>query len=89
VNVLANYWWTPPAEGRGAPHDAFLHAVLALRALPDAHRAAWKALFDHYVFGDAQAATEHLPPGLEGILGALSREEAERLCKLLGQKISS
>ncbi len=89
VNVLANYWWTPPEQGRGAPHDAFLHAVLALRALPDAHRAAWKALFDHYVFGEAQAATEHLPPGLEGILGALPRDEAERLLKLLGQKISS
>jgi len=89
VNVLANYWWTPPEQGRGAPHDAFLHAVLALRALPDAHRAAWRALFDHYVFGEAQAATEHLPPGLEGILGALPRDEAERLLKLLGQKISS
>ena len=89
VNVLANYWWTPPAEARGAPHDAFLHAVLALRALPDAHRAAWKTLFDHYVFGDVEAATAHLPAESQGILGQLSPEEAQRLRRLLSQQILS
>lgn len=89
VNVLANYWWTPPAEARGAPHDAFLHAVLALRALPDAHRAAWKTLFDHYVFGDGEAATAHLPADIHGILGRLSPDEAQRLRRLLSQQILS
>ena len=89
VNVLANYWWTPPAEERGAPHDAFLHAVLALRALPDPHRAAWKTLFDHYVFGEPEAATGHLPAGRQGILGDLTPEEAQRLRKLMSQQILS
>lgn len=89
VNVLTNYWWSSPVEDRGPPHDAFLNAVLALRDLPDAHRAAWKTLFDHYVFGEREAATAHLPAAAQGILGALTPEEARRLRRKLGQQMQS
>lgn len=87
VNVLTNYWWSPPTEGRGQPYDAFLHAVLALRALPRPHRAAWKTLFDNYVFDDPEAAAAHLPPEVRGMLGDLTEEEAEKLRRALGQKL--
>ena len=37
----------------GAPMDAFTHALLALKQLPGAQRAAWRArLFDYYVFSE-------------------------------------
>ena len=42
INMLVNYWWTPTGEARGAPRDAFLHAMLAIRTLPKAHRDAWR-----------------------------------------------
>ena len=87
LNILANYWWTQPDGGRGQPYDAFLHAVLALRALPQGQRAAWKATFDHYVFGEGAAATDHLPVERRGMLGELSEDEAAGLRKRLGEKL--
>ena len=36
--------------------------MLNLRTLPPTGRAAWQALFDHYVFGAGRLA-EHIPPG--------------------------
>lgn len=88
VNLLTNYWWASEAAGRGRAMDAFLHAVLTLRALPAHQRAAWKSTFDHYVFGDPETATAHLPANVHGMLGELSEEDAQRIRKVLGQKLS-
>jgi hypothetical protein len=87
INVLTNYWWSPPAQGRGQPYDAFLHAVLAVRALPASQRAAWKTLFDHYVFGDPEADVAHLPAEARGMLGDLTEEAAQALRVALGRKL--
>ncbi len=81
-NVLVNYWWH---AARGAPtgtasgFDALVHAILNLRTLPPATRAAWRALFEHYVFGTPEDATGHIPPHRHGILGELSAEDVTRL----------
>lgn len=88
VNLLTNYWWASEPAGRGQAMDAFLHAVLALRALPPHQRAAWKSAFDHYVFGDPDTATAHLPESVHGMLGELSEEDAQRIRHVLGQKLS-
>lgn len=77
INMLVNYWWTPPkadtrADG-GHPVDALLHAMLTIRDLPENHRAAWRAHFEHYVFGGTVAG-DHLPEGRRGILGALDEK---------------
>jgi hypothetical protein len=88
VNLLTNYWWASEEAGRGRAMDAFLHAVLALRALPPHQRAAWKSTFDHYVFGDPETATAHLPTNVHGMLGELSEEDAQRIRQVLGQKLS-
>lgn len=88
VNLLTNYWWASEPAGRGQAMDAFLHAILALRALPAHQRAAWKSTFDHYVFGDPDTATAHLPRDVHGMLGALPEEDAGRIRKVLGQKLS-
>ncbi|MBU4432829.1 MAG: cupin-like domain-containing protein [Alphaproteobacteria bacterium] len=87
VNVLTNYWWAASTADRGAPHDALLQAILALRDLPDSQRVAWKTLFDHYVFGDVKAATDHLPVAAQGLLGALTPEQARRLRETLGRQL--
>ncbi|PHY18043.1 cupin-like domain-containing protein [Caulobacter sp. BP25] len=89
VNLLTNYWWDNEPAGRGRAMDAFLHAVLALRALPPHQRQAWKAGFEHYVFGDPDTATAHLPEGVRGMLGALGEDDARQLLRALGQKLSA
>ena len=88
VNLLTNYWWDSAPAGRGEAMDAFVHAVLALRALPQHQRAAWKSAFDHYVFGDPDAATAHLPEKVQGMLGALNADEARSLRRMLAEKLS-
>ena len=71
VSVLVNYWWSEEPEGSGGQYDALLHAMLAYRHLPAPARAAWRTMFDHYIFGEADPAA-HLPAHAKGILGPAS-----------------
>ncbi len=53
-NVLVNYWWHDPkgADSKAdSAFDALLHGILSIRALPPESRQAWRAFFEHYVFG--------------------------------------
>lgn len=73
LNILANYWWGEREGGSAFP--ALIHALLTVRDLPPAERAAVKSWFDHYVFADDPAAAgAHLPLHARGILGPPSRE---------------
>jgi len=56
-----------------------LHAMLSLRDRPKPEKAAWRALFDHYVFGPADSAAAHLPPAARGVLGPIDAGQARRL----------
>lgn len=74
LNALVNYWWKPAAAEGLIPDPglgSLMHALLTLRPLPDAERAAWKALFDHYIFSQEDPAT-HIPPVRRGLLGNLT-----------------
>ena len=87
-----NYWWhagAGSAEGAASGFDSLLHAMLNLRALPPTARAAWRALFEHYVFGDPAGVAEHIAPGRAGILGSLSPADIERLRALLAARLKS
>ncbi|MDE0349735.1 MAG: cupin-like domain-containing protein [Gammaproteobacteria bacterium] len=78
-NLLVNYWWcTSPAE-MGSPSDALLHAMLALRDLPERQREAWRGLFDHYVFEADEEVHAHIPEAGKGYLAALDEAMARRL----------
>ncbi len=79
-NLLVNYWWhasggDPLRSDSG--FDCLLHAILNLRQLPPATRAAWGALLEHFIVGSEQAVTGHIPPERRGILGPLT-EQGER-----------
>jgi len=87
INALVNYWWHalggPPASAP-AGFDSLQHAILALRQLPPATQQAWRALFEHYVFGPQDEATAHIPPERRGVLGQLTPEErAQARAKIL------
>jgi hypothetical protein len=87
-NVLVNYWWRDTPLFAGDPEQALLHAILAVRDLPDAARERWKALFDHYVFSGGAAAAAHLPEGQRGVLDRLDAESAGRLRAFLLRSLS-
>jgi len=78
-NVLVNYWWNTSPGFMDTPQTTLLHALLSLRDRPAHEKAAWKALFDYYVFGPAEQAGAHLPPGVRGDLGPLDERRARVL----------
>lgn len=81
LNALVNYWWLPRrTDGRPAMPalEALLHARLAFAALPASERRDWRALFDHYVFGEPEAVA-HIPEDRRGVLGDLDDEAMARL----------
>jgi hypothetical protein len=90
-NVLINYWWHAVpgvAVGADSGFDTLIHAILNVRNLPPATRAAWRALFEHYVFGDdGTNVTGHIPPHRHGVLGRLSSADIARLGEYLAQRL--
>jgi hypothetical protein len=78
-NVLVNYWWNDAPAFLDTPADTLLHATLTLRDRPLAEKAAWRALFDYYVFGDSALPAAHLPQAAQGPLAPLDDTGARRL----------
>jgi hypothetical protein len=62
-----------------------VHAILAFSDLPENQRAAWRAMFDEFVFGPP---IDHVPEERRGIRGALSDESKARVRRQLGQMMS-
>jgi hypothetical protein len=91
LNVLVNYWWHASGAplGSDAGFDALRHAILNIRTLPEPARAAWRSLFEHYVFGDEAEVTAHIPAHRHGLLGPLTPAEAERLREQIAQRLKS
>lgn len=58
-NILVNYWWNSDDAAGRHPYVQFLQlAYRMFRGMRADHRAAWRALYDHYVFerdGDPMA----------------------------------
>ena len=87
-NVLVNYWWNGAPAHIPAPMQALYHALWALRDRPQREKQAWRALFDYYVFGDAQRAGEHLPPQARKVLGPIDETLARQLRAMLINKLN-
>jgi hypothetical protein len=78
LNVLVNYWWA--YDSSATPFLAFVHALMSVRDLPPEQKKAWRAWFDHLVFGeDADQAAAHLPAHAQGVMGPASRERTEKI----------
>jgi Cupin-like domain len=91
-NLLVNYWWHVQggaAVGALSGFDGLRVAMLNLRSLPAPARAAWRSLFEHYVFGDQTGVTGHIPPHRHGLLGALTPAEAARLREQIAQRLKT
>jgi hypothetical protein len=78
-NLMVNYWWCRSPPAMGAPTTALMHAILSLRDLPPRQRAAWRTLFDHYVFDADESVCAHIPEPGRGCLAPLDDTAARRL----------
>jgi hypothetical protein len=89
-NLLVNYWWHAMpgvAVGGASGFDTLIHALLNLRPLPADTREAWRALFDHYVFGASDAVSAHIPEQRRGVLGEFSATDAARVRAYLAERL--
>jgi len=86
-NALVNYWWNAVPAHFDSPQVTLLHAMLSLRERPASEKAAWKALFDHYVFGDPEAPRAHLPEHVRGPLASMDAATARRLRAMVTRKL--
>jgi hypothetical protein len=64
------------------------HALLSLRDRPEHEKAAWKHVFDYYVFGSPERPREHLPEQAHGELGPIDDLKARRLRAELLNKLN-
>ncbi len=87
-NVLVNYWWNDVYKG--SPMAALALSLLSIRDLPVAERAAWREVFDHYIFGeDAQDAVPYLPEYIRGVLGPDSAERDASIKGFVGAQLQA
>jgi hypothetical protein len=56
--------------------------------LPPNELAAWRNMFDHYIFGDNGDPVAHLPEAARGILARRTPELVARVKKLLLDALS-
>ncbi|GAA4768962.1 cupin-like domain-containing protein [Stakelama sediminis] len=87
-NVLVNFWWRDTPRWLGQPQNALNLAIMAIRDLPDAEKAYWRDLFDHYVFHNDGSVIDHIPEGTRGILDPMTAEGASRLRAFLLRQLS-
>lgn len=78
-NVLVNYWWRATPAYLGAPGNALLHTLMAMKDLPTTQKKAWKDLFDYYVFDNTDEQYAHIPERVRGVLGELNAERASAI----------
>lgn len=89
LSILVNYWWDEaPARQPGlAPINSLIHALLSFEDLPQDQRAAWQAMFDHFVFHADGDPNGHIPEDKRGIRGRLSDEAKARMRRTLAQML--
>lgn len=86
LNILVNYWFDGPPAFFGKPVNALFNAVLSIRDLPSEQRAAWKEIFNHYVFDYNKENFAHIPEQAQGAIGELTDDNARKIrARLLNQ----
>lgn len=88
LNVLVNYWFKRTPHFYGNPDSALFHAVLSIRDLPPEQRAAWKIMFDHYIFDYQKEEFSHIPEQAQGLTGELTDDNARKIRARLLNKLN-
>lgn len=78
-NILINYWWRQSPAWMDTPANALALALMTVRDLPPAQRAAWRELFRHYVFDSDGGEAAHIPRQARHTLAPLDEDGARML----------
>lgn len=90
LNILINYWWDGSIIGStqtNSPSDCLLHCLINLKHLPPETRAAWGALFNHYIFNATEEQFAHIPAAKLGVLGEMTADQVEKIKQNLIKKL--
>src|SRR5215210_6201369 len=88
IGAMVNFWWRDGEPPLLTPLNALYHAAITMKDLPTRERAAWRTLFDHYIFQDHGDPAAHLPEEARGILGRRTPELVARVKALLARALS-
>jgi len=88
MGTLINFWWRDAEPPLLTPVNALYHAAITMRDLPPDELAAWRNMFDHYIFEDNGDPVEHLPENARGLLGKRTPELVAKVKKLLIDALS-
>jgi hypothetical protein len=88
LGAMINFWWRDAEPPLLSPLNALYHAVITMKNLPPSELAAWRVMFDHYIFEDNGDPVEHLPEPALGILGKRTPDLVARVKKLLIDALS-
>jgi hypothetical protein len=88
IGAMINFWWRDAEAPLLTPLNALYHSIITMKNLPPKELAAWRELFEHYVFGANGDPVEHLPEQARGVLGRRTPELVTRVKKLLIEALS-
>lgn len=83
LGAMVNFWWRDGPDHLISPRFTLLHALLTLRDLPPAERAAWRELFDFYIFQTRGDPMAHLSDEARGLFGAATPARLAKIRALL------
>lgn len=88
-NVLMNFWWSTDEVAAAYPFGALLRSTYELfRSLPQEHRAAWKQMYDFWVFEEHGDPLAHLPEAQRTAPTQLSGEKVAEFKRLMAALLS-
>jgi hypothetical protein len=87
-NAMVNFWWMTAPPYLGNPMDVLKHAMMSVRDRPINEKAAWKALFDYYIFADPEQVRTHLPTESHGALANMDDNLSRRLRAMLRNNLN-
>lgn len=88
LSLLVNFWWRRTPMHMDSPMGALLHAIMTVRDLPPEQRAAWRHLFDHYVFEAGEHTAAHLPPAARQVLSPLDELASRGLRARIARRLN-
>lgn len=92
VNILINYWWggsIGELAKPNTPFDSLLHSLLTMKNLAAPERAAWQAMFNHFVFHQDGDPVAHLPPDKQGVAGDIPQARQQQIKQWLIEQLQA
>ncbi|MGH8253321.1 MAG: cupin-like domain-containing protein [Steroidobacteraceae bacterium] len=85
--LMMNFWWQASALRVLSPYFTLMHSLITMRGLTPVERAAWRAVFDVYVFNSDCDPAQHLPEASRGILNPLTPVQVQGLIGALQESL--